>query len=167
MTDTIENEEHLITKEYEGYKKEKVDMINGFLRDVKIRKTKHYKKFSSLKKINGVLKSFVNALNAISVCSMVLTFTPVSPVCLIIALSTTSISAIISAVMSAYEIENKFHSHQTSYLQYVDVHRDLSACMFRNGLSSQDLDNILSELNSRLGLIEDNSLPIKIDSLKN
>lgn len=81
MTDTIENEEHLITKEYEGYKKEKVDMINGFLRDVKIRKTKHYKKFSSLKKINGVLKSFVNALNAISVCSMVLTFTPVSPVC--------------------------------------------------------------------------------------
>lgn len=69
--------------------------------------------------------------------------------------------------MSAYEIENKFHSHQTSYLQYVDVHRDLSARMFRNGLSSQDLDNILSELNSRLGLIEDNSLPIKIDSLKN
>ena len=43
MTDTIENEEHLITKEYEGYKKEKVDMINGFLRDVKIGKTKHYK----------------------------------------------------------------------------------------------------------------------------
>ena len=139
---------------------DKVEMIRSILDDVKKRKCKHYKQFGKYKKINTFTKSLVNALNAISVCSMVLTFTPVSPAILVVALSATSISGISSAVHSSTDIEGKFHSHNTSYLQYTDLYRDVSARLLRNGMSSFDLDNLLTEINARMGLIEDHSLPI-------
>lgn len=139
---------------------DKVEMIRCILDDVKKRKKEHYKQFGKYKKINTFTKSLVNALNAISVCSMVLTFTPVSPVILVVALSATSISGISSAVHSSTDIEGKFHSHNTSYLQYTDLYRDVSARLLRNGMSSFDLDNLLTEINARMGLIEDHSLPI-------
>ena len=41
-----------------------------------------------------------------------------------------------------------------------DLNRDISARLLRNGLSSLDLDNLLSEINARMGLVEHNSLPI-------
>lgn len=139
----------------------KIEMIRQILDDVKKRKCKHYKQFGKYKKINTFFKSVVNTLNAVSVCSMVLTFTPVSPEVMIVALSATSISAISSAVHSSTDVEGKVHSHNTSYLQYTDLYRDISARLLRNGMSSLDLDNLLTEINSRMGLIEDQSLPIK------
>jgi magnesium-transporting ATPase (P-type) len=135
----------------------KLNLIKQVLQDVKKKKKEHYKKYVKLNNINTMLKTFVAVLNTISVCSLVLSFFPLSIVCQIISLSSTSISAIISSVVSAYELEHKLHSNQTSYLQYTDVLRDMSARIYRNGLSSEDLDYMLSEINSRLGLIEDTS----------
>ena len=139
----------------------KVEMVRQILDDVKKRKCKHYKQFGRYKKINTITKGIINSLNAVSVCSMVLTFTPISPAVLIVALSATSISAISSAVHSSTDVEGKVHSHNTSYLQYTDLYRDISARLLRNGMSSQDLDLLLREINARMGLIEDQSLPIK------
>lgn len=139
----------------------KIEMIRQILADVKKRKNQHYKQFGKYKKINTFTKSFINSLNAISVCSMVLSFTPISPAVLIVALSATSISSVGSAVHSSIDVEGKVYSHNTSYLQYTDLYRDVSARLLRNGMSSLDLDNLLSEINARMGLIEDQSLPIK------
>jgi len=141
---------------------EKIDLVRKTLADIKNKKLIHYRCFSKYKKINTIIKSFVNTLNALSVCSMVLTFTPVSDEIMILALSSTSISGILSAISSSVDFENKEHSHNTSYLQYTDIFRDMTARLLRNGLSSTDLDNLLSELNDRVGLIEDHSLPISI-----
>jgi hypothetical protein len=92
---------------------------------------------------------------------MVLTFTPISPaVLLIVALSSTTISIVTSAIHSSTDIEGKVYSHNTSYLQYTDIFRDVQARLLRNGMSSLDLDNLISEINARMGLIEDFSLPI-------
>ena len=133
----------------------KVELIRHILEDVKKKKNIHYKKFGRFKKINTFIKSFVNALNAISVCSLVLSLTPATPVTSIIALSATSISAITSAISSSIDLEHKIHSHNTSNLQYNDLYRDISARLLRNGMSSLDLDNLLTEINTRMGLIED------------
>lgn len=138
----------------------KVELIRHILEDVKNRKNTHYKKFGKLKKINTFIKSFVNGLNAVSVCSLILSLTPATPIVSIIALSATSISAIISAISSTIDLEGKIHSHNTSNLQYNDLYRDISARLLRNGMSSEDLDNLLSEINTRMSLIEDSSLPI-------
>ena len=138
----------------------KVGLIRHILEDVKKRKNIHYKKFGKLKKINTFIKSFVNGLNAVSVCSLILSLTPATSIVSIIALSATSISATISAVSSSMDLEGKIHSHNTSNLQYNDLYRDVSARLLRNGMSSEDLDNLLSEINTRMSLIEDSSLPI-------
>jgi hypothetical protein len=140
----------------------KVKLIREILADVKKRKNAHYKSFAKYKTTNTITKSFVNGLNGLSVCSIVLTFTPISQSVMIVALCSTSISGLISAVDSAINIEQKVHSHNTSYLQYTDIYRDVSARLLRNGLSSEDLDTLLTEINSRMGLIEDQSLPINI-----
>lgn len=138
----------------------KVGLIRHILEDVKKRKNIHYKKFGKLKKINTFIKSFVNGLNAVSVCSLILSLTPATSIVSIIALSATSISATISAIASSIDLEGKIHSHNTSNLQYNDLYRDVSARLLRNGMSSEDLDNLLSEINTRMSLIEDSSLPI-------
>ena len=139
----------------------KMAMIKNILKDVNDKKNKHYKKYSKYRKINTLSKSGINLLNSISVCSLVLAFTPISPAVLILALTTTTISGVSSAGLSAFELEHKIHSHNTSYLQYTDLYRDVSARIRRNGLNSEDLDILLTEMNSRLGLIEDQSLPIR------
>ena len=86
------------------------------MEDVKKKKQAHYKQFGKYKKINIFSKSVINALNALSVCSMVLSFTPISHTVMIVALSATSISSITSAVNSSTDIEGKVHSHNTSSL---------------------------------------------------
>jgi len=139
----------------------KVDMIKCILDDVKCRKTQHYAAFGKYKRINMAMRSFVNTLNAVTVCSMVLTFTPVSPALMVVAITASSLSGIASALSSAVDIDSKVHSHHTSYLQLNDLFRDMSARLVRNGLSSVDLDRLLGEVNERMGLIEDHSLPIR------
>ena len=160
------HDDHPLINEMNGHKREKTKMIYALLDDIKKRKTKHYKKYVSLKSYSVAFKAIVNALNSVSVCSLVLTFTEINEVVNIVALSATTLSTLTTAILSAFELESKVYSHQTSYLQYVDMHRDLSAKLFKNGLSSKDLDNMLTDLNARLGLIEDNSPPIDI-SVKN
>ena len=149
-----------LKKEYSGNKEQKYKLISEFLNEIKYKKSKHYNKFRKLKKLNGILKSGVNALNAVSVCSLVISMSPMSAITLILALTTTSISTITTAIMSAYELENKMHSHQVSYLQYTDIYRDISRKLFKNHLSSEDYDNMLSEINNSLSIIEDTELPI-------
>lgn len=156
----MENKESLKLIENPNNYKGKIDLIKHILENVKIRRTQHYKKFGKLKKINTFIKAFINGLNAVSVCSIVLALSPASPIVMIIALSTTTISGITSAITSSIDIENKIHSNNTSNLQYNDLYRDISARLLRNGMSSLDLDHLLSEINTRMSLIEDSSLPI-------
>jgi len=144
------------TPNYNG----KIEMVNNILEDIKKRKILHYKQFAKFKKANTISKSVINSLNAISVCSMVLTFTPVNSAVMLVAIAATSVSGITSAIHSSIDIEGKIHSHNTSYLQYTDLYRDVSARLLRNGMSTHDLDLLLSEMNARIGLIEDSSLPI-------
>ena len=138
----------------------KIELIRHILEDIKKRKNIHYKKFGKLKKINTFIKSFINGLNAISVCSIVLALSPASPIVMIIGLTTTTISGICSAITSSIDLEGKIHSHNTSNLQYNYLYRDISARLLRNGMSTEDLDNLLAEINTRMSLIEDSSLPI-------
>ena len=91
---------------------------------------------------------------------MVLTFKQLHSYIILTALCATTCSSILSAVSNSVDLENRIHSHNTSYLQYTDIYRDVSARLLRNGMSSSDLDGLLSEINNRIGLVEDTSLPV-------
>ena len=143
----------------------KYKILKDILKDIGVRKRLHYKKYKKYKRNNTICKGGINCLNAISVSSIVLTFTPVSPIFMVVALTSNTISGITTAILNAIEIENKIHSHNTSYLQYSDLYRNLQARIRKNGISSEDLDGLLCELNEKLGLIEDQSLPIDCPSV--
>ena len=127
---------------------------------IKLLKTKYYNCFKNLKKYNTVCKICVNILNAVSISSLVMTYTPISHVCLIIGLASTTLSTIISVFSSSYGFDNKISTHQTTALQYADLYRDIQAKLLKNHLTSDQCDIIIAELNIRLSLIEDSSLPI-------
>jgi len=139
-------------------------MVKTLLKDIDRRKKEHYKKFMKYKRYNTLSKTFINTMNAVSVSSLVLTFTPTAPIAIIIAISSTSISSVSSAVLNSFQLDNKIQSHNTSYLQYADIYREYNAKIRRNHLTSDDYDDLLCELNARLGLIEDSSLPIRVIS---
>lgn len=145
-----------MNENYENKKKSLKQSLKG----IKNKKNKHYNKFRKFKRWNMIIKAIINGLNAISVSSIVISLSPASPVMIIIALTSTSLSGVITATTNAIGIDDKVNSHHTSYQQYGDLYRDINARLLRNGLSSEDLDNLLSDLNTRLSLIEDNSLPI-------
>lgn len=138
----------------------KMLLIKDTLKDLKYRKQRHSILHNKYRKMNTIIKMVVNALNAVSVCSMVLTFTPISNMILLGALSATSTSSVLSAVSSATDLDEKISSHNTSCLQYNDIYRETQALVLRNGLSSQDLDVLISQMNEKISLIEDRSLPI-------
>lgn len=127
---------------------------------IKLLKTKYYNCFKNLKKYNTICKICVNILNAVSISSLVMTYTPISPICLIIGLASTTLSTIISVFSSSYGFDNKISTHQTTALQYADLYRDIQAKLLKNHLTSDQCDIIIAELNIRLSLIEDSSLPI-------
>ena len=156
----INDETIQLTLEPQNNYKSKTTLIKTILSDIWGRRNKHYKKYSKNRKINTFIKILINGLNATSVCSLILSLSPLSPIVIILALSTTTLSGIISAVFSSMNIDSKINSHNTSNLQYNNLYRDISARLLRNGLNSADLDLLLNEINMRISLIEDSSLPI-------
>lgn len=150
--------------------KTKLELIKSTLEnDIKIRKKIHHNYFIFYKRLNTVIKTIVNTLNATSICSLILNYNKIgNNIALIIALSSTSISSIISVINTSIDTDSKFHQHKISDLEYSSLYRDITARILKNGLSSYDLDLILIEINDKMSLIEDNSPPIilkKIQSL--
>ena len=145
-------------KDIPSMKNTKISMMREILSDIKLRQKKHSIISKRFKNINTFMKAIINGLNAVSITSLVISLT--NPFTLIISIITTSISSVGTAILSAIDIDSKFHIHNMSQLQYIDLYRDINARLVKNHLSSIDLDILLSELNNRLSLVEDSSLPI-------
>ena len=122
----------------------------------------HYLKYRKLKRIGTWTQVIINTLNAVSVSSLVMNLSPKNINILILSLVVTTLSALLSVVMSTYEVGHKIHSHHTSYLQYLDISRDTFNRLRINSLTSKDLDEFLNNINTKLGLIEDQSLPLRL-----
>ena len=139
--------------------KSKIKIFKEILEKIKDKKNKHYRNYKRYKRINNFLKISVNILNASSVCSLIISYMGLTPV-LLVSLSLTSISSILTAFSSSFEIDFKISSHNNSYLQYSEIYRHYNQILIKNGLSTGDIDIYLNELNEKLNLIEDNELPI-------
>ena len=143
----------------------KLTMIRRRLDRIKHRKVEHFRQFKRLQRLSTKFKAVINVLNTISVTSLVLLFSGSEPTLIICACST-SLSAIGTAVLSVVNMEEKSHSHQTSYLQFVELHDSYTAELLVDNLSGQDLDRILTDLNSKVGLILDTCEPIELPVVK-
>jgi hypothetical protein len=141
----------------------KMTMIRQRLDIIKHRQKEHFRQFKRIKKRNIYFKAIINVLNTISVTSLVLTFS-VSSITLVVCAVSNSLSAVGSAILSVVDMDAKAHSHQTSYLQFVELHDSYIAELLHDNLTGQELDRILVDLNAKVGLILDNCEPIELSS---
>ena len=61
-----------------------------------------------------------------------------------------------------YGDEHKFESCKTTVNQLSDLERETRAVLARNHLEKKDFESILDDMNMRISLIEDSSLPLEI-----
>ena len=110
-----------------------------------------------------IFKSIINVLNTISVTSVVLTFSGTHATLLICAVSNT-LSAVGTAILTVVGMEEKYHSHKTSYLQFSDLHNTYMAKLLKDDVSGHELDDILADMCSKVSIILDSCEPVKIPS---
>ena len=137
----------------------KMALIDKQMKRVKLMKTIHFQKFRKLKRLDVIFKSIVNALNTVSVTGLVLNFTG-NPFSLYISTTTSTISAIMTAILSVANLASKYHSHQTSYLQFIDLYDTINAELVKENLNGEQLDLLLEKLNVRINIILDTCEPI-------
>lgn len=139
----------------------KLKLIEYRLEMINQRKRVHFGSFKRIKRYNMIIKSLVNVLNTVSVTSIAITFSG-HQFTLVIGAVSNSLSAIISAALSAIGLDEKTYSHQTSYLQFHDLYEKLISDLLVENLNNEVLDTILKEMNSHLGIILDSCEPISI-----
>jgi hypothetical protein len=139
--------------------RKKLDLIEKQLNKIKMRKEAHFHQFMTLKRLNSIFKAVVNALNTVSVTGLVLNFSG-HPISLYISTTTSTLSAVATAILSVANLESKFHSHQTSYLQLIDLYDTINAALVKENVSPSDLDDLLGQMNTRMNIILDTCEPI-------
>ena len=138
------------------------ELILKLLDEVQIKKQIYSKKMIQLKKIDDITEAVLIACGGISMSNLLVTVAIINPVTLIIGSVFASINAVGSAVKRVVDVKAKFESTKTTVNQLSDLERETRAVLTRNHLEKKDLQNLLDDMNNRLSLIEDSSLPLTL-----
>ena len=138
------------------------ELILKLLDEVQIKKQIYSKKMIQLKKIYYITEAVLIACGGISMSNLLVTVAIINPVTLIIGSVFASINAVGSAVKRVVDVKAKFESTKTTVNQLSDLERETRAVLTRNHLEKKDLQNLLDDMNNRLSLIEDSSLPLTL-----
>lgn len=138
------------------------ELIMKLLDEVQIKKQIYRKKMIQLKKIDDITEAVLIACGGISMSNLLVTVAVINPVTLIIGSVFASINAVGSAVKRVVDVKAKFESTKTTVNQLSDLERETRAVLTRNHLEKKDLQNLLDDMNNRLSLIEDSSLPLTL-----
>lgn len=85
-----------------------------------------------------------------------------SKIIVYVAFASSAGAFVCSSQLQTLSFSDKQHTAQTSWLQFADLARSVDNRMLGEIVTPEDLDNILRELNSAVGLIEDSALPVSI-----
>ena len=138
------------------------ELILKLLDEVQIKKQIYSKKMIQLKKIDDITEAVLIACGGISMSNLLVTVAIINPVTLIIGSVFASINAVGYAVKRVVDVKAKFESTKTTVNQLSDLERETRAVLTRNHLEKKDLQNLLDDMNNRLSLIEDSSLPLTL-----
>ena len=138
------------------------DVILALLDEVQQRKNIFRKKMVQLKKIDDATEAILMSCGAISISNLFVSVATVNPVTLIVGSVFATVNTVGSAVKRVVDIQSKFESCKTTVNQLSDLERETRAVLSRNHLEKKDLESILDDMNMRISLIEDSSLPLDI-----
>jgi hypothetical protein len=137
------------------------DLILSLLDEVNITKMIYKNKMTKMKKYDDIAEAILIGAGAIAMSSLFITLGSINPVTLIVGSVFTSVSPVGQAVKKVIDIKGKYESFKTTHNQYSDLEREVRAILVRNHLDSNDLKALLDDINHRLSLIEDSSLPVR------
>lgn len=137
----------------------KLALLHRHCRAMRRKSRAHYRKFKTLKRRSQGIEACLMGLST-ATSSAIFVAMLGRPDVVILGAVLSSVATVGGAIARVYDLPGKYHSAQTTYLQLVDLNRDMTNRLLRNNLSSDDLDVMLTELNARLGLIEDASNPV-------
>ena len=138
------------------------DIILALLDEVQQRKNVFRKKMVQLKKIDDTTEAILMSCGAISISNLFVSVATVNPVTLIVGSVFATVNTVGSAVKRVVDIKAKYESCKTTVNQLSDLERETRAVLSRNHLEKKDLESILDDMNMRISLIEDSSLPLDI-----
>jgi len=122
-----------------------------------IKKSGEYKKrYKKLKKMDDRINLIVSFLNSANIACLIsgLTYPPV----LFGSIACSSLSLIISRVQQSYNFTNRYERHNNSVNSYNDIAREITNTLYRNHLTNEQLEDFIEYINSKLSIIEDNSI---------
>lgn len=143
------------------------DVILALLDEVQQRKNIFRQKMVQLKKIDDATEAILMSCGAISISNLFVTMATINPVTLIVGSVFATVNTIGSAVKRVVDIKAKFESCKTTVNQLSDLERETRAVLARNHLEKKDLESILDDMNMRISLIEDSSLPLELPVISN
>ena len=133
----------------------KKNLILSEIEKMRNRKEIHYSIYKKYKFINTILKLIINILNAISVSTQVMEYAQLYGFTNIIAMTSTSISSIITIIINNFDLDDKINRHHLAKSRLNDLYRTTNLTILKNNLSSSDLDYIIEDLNNQISLIND------------
>ena len=110
------------------------------------------------RKRSNLFKTSIHFCNAVSISSLITSVATINPFTLIVGLSCGSMSTIGSAINDSMNYDTKYQTTRTTYLQLSNLEREIRHILLKNHLSSEDLDELIENIDNKLGLINDSSL---------
>ena len=123
---------------------------------------KNFKQYKKLKMINTISKMLINFLNATTVSTIVITYSSSFPI-LYVSLASSTVASLISVLLDSYNINDKISRFHTTYLQLLDIF-NVYRSKYIKTKDSNELDELINELNVKVGLILDSANLVSISS---
>jgi len=137
--------------------KNKKVLIENLLDEIVAEKIKQKKQLIKYRRRNNFLKGLTHFANAISVSSLLSSFAT-NIIGVIIGASCATISTSASAINDGQNNQDKHLTSRTTYNQLSNLERQTRAQLIRNHLDSQQIDEMVSDINHQLALINDTIL---------
>lgn len=137
--------------------KNKKILIETLLSEIVAEKVKQKKQLIKFRRRNNFLKGLTHFANAVSVSSLLSSFAT-NIIGVIIGASCATISTSASAINDGQNNADKHLTSRTTYNQLANLERNTRAQLIRNHLDSQQIDDMVSDINHQLALINDTIL---------
>lgn len=132
---------------------DKIKYLKELKEECKNNSNKYYKAYKRLKWKDDAIDVLTSLLNATSIALMIsgLSFPPI----LIGAITCSGFAYIITQVQRSYNLKYRYTLHDITYKQYLDTIKKIDEVLYKNGLTAEQYDYFIQNMNEKCSLIDD------------
>ena len=138
-------------------RKRKKLLILGKVDFIRNRIKTHNKRYKQLKTRDEILSGLESFLSGLSLAFFISGVT-VFPIFIIVGGVCSGLSFMLNRINTNLKTKDKINRHLLMRKQYSDLVRNIENILSRNGLNSEELTTLISDINDKINLIEDNEI---------